>query len=466
MLESALVQLNPREVVIPQSDIPLSKKLQQMLTKNRILVTHKPMSDFLAMSEADIKRVCNTKTNIVSLTENCLASSVCTSLFKYLGIHSDPQGNLYNVELLNLTDYMRIDHRTVDGLNLFDYTGLVGSSIFQILNKTRTPGGTRLLQTWIKQPLIQLDMIRERLDLVEQFVGNSDVRQSLYEDHLRKMPDFQRIATKFQNKKANLQDMYKVYVAITKLKGLRDQLDSFGEGAAALLVTENFTKDITEALRDFEKYLQLVETTMDLDQVRNGHFLIKSSFDEELGELRNMIDSVEGRIKNTLKSAGVEYGVEAGKVLKLEHSSSHGYYFRLTLKEEKAVRNDKSITIIESNKTGIKFRNKKLLALNDEHSELSEKYEKQQSAIVAEMLGIASGYTDIMNHLGRIISKLDVIVSLSLVAVSAPNQYTKPEILPQTGRRMRFKGKSFFSPAHTMYTVNVSRYVSRKLLLK
>jgi len=439
-LESALVQLNPREVVIPQSDQALTKKLEQMLTKNRILVTQKPMSDYLAMSEADIKRVCNAKTNVISLSENCLASSVCTALLKYLGIHSDPQGNLYNVELLNLTDYMRIDHRTVDGLNLFDYTGLVGASIFQILNKTRTPGGARLLQTWIKQPLIQLDMIRERLDLVEQFVQNSDVRQSLYDDHLRKMPDFQRISTKFQNKKANLQDMYKVYVAITKLRGLRDQLESFGEDAAALLVKENFIKDINEALKDFEKYMQLVETTMDLDQVRNGHFLIMASFDEELGELRQSIDSVDGRIKNTLKSAGIEYGVEPGKVLKLEHSSYHGYFFRLTLKEEKAVRNDKSITILESNKTGIKFRNKKLDTLNDEYSELSEKYEHQQSAIVAEMLGIASGYTDIMNHLGMLISKLDVIVSLSLAAVSAPNQYIKPEMLPQTERKMRVTG--------------------------
>ena len=50
---------------------------------------------------------------------------------------------------------MRIDQRTVAGLNLFDEPGRPENSVFHILNKTRTPGGSRLLQTWIKQPLIQ-----------------------------------------------------------------------------------------------------------------------------------------------------------------------------------------------------------------------------------------------------------------------------------------------------------------------
>ena len=113
--------------------------------------------------------------------------------------------NFYRVDVLKPSEYMRIDQRTVQGLNLFDEPGFVGTSVFHILNKTRTPGGSRLLQSWLKQPLIQVDRIRERLDLVEQFVQNSEARQTLYEDHLRKMPDFQRISTRFQSKKATLQ---------------------------------------------------------------------------------------------------------------------------------------------------------------------------------------------------------------------------------------------------------------------
>lgn len=230
--------------------------------------------------------------------------------------------------------------------------------------------------------------------------------------------------------------MYKVYIAVNKLPGLKDILDSFGEDES--LVKENFSKDIADAGKDFEKFLQLVETTLDLDQVRSGQFLIKPEFDEALGDLRQELDTVDARIQKTLTNCGSELGLEPGKVLKLEHSSIHGYYFRLTMKEEKSVRNDRSYTIIEANKSGVKFRNNKLEQLNDEHSDLSLKYEKQQSAIVSEMIGIASGYADVMNHLGMIISKLDVIVSLSLAAVCAPIPYVKPEILSPTQRKLCF----------------------------
>ncbi len=88
--------------------------------------------------------------------------------------------------------------------------------------------------------------------------------------------------------------------------------------------------------------------------------LFQSSFDENLGELQVERDSLSERIKRALVSCASELGLEPDKVLKLEQSGQHGYFFRLTMKEEKSVRNDRSFTIIEANKTGVKFRNKKL----------------------------------------------------------------------------------------------------------
>jgi len=429
-LEAALVQLSPREVLLTQSESPLLKKVHHILQRNRILVTHKPSSEFMEMNDADIARLCHKKTTDTLLfAENPLANSACTAVLKYLGLLANAEEDkIFRVEALNSSEFMRIDQRTVAGLNLFDQPGHIGTSIFHILNKTRTPGGCRLLQCWIKQPLIQVDAIRERLDLVDQFVQNSEARQILYEDHLRKMPDFQRLSTKFQSKKANLQDMYKVYTAVTKLPALQNLLESMDDASAH--VRENFTKDVAEANNDFAKYLQLVESTLDLDQVRSGRFLIKPDFDENLGELRQEMDAIDAKIQRTFTSVGSELGLETGKVLKLEHSTIHGYFFRLTMKEEKSVRNDRSFVVIEANKSGIKFRNGKLEALNDEYADVSQRYEQQQAAIVAEMLGIAAGYADVMNHIGRVISKLDVIVSLSLAAVSAPTPYVKPNVLP------------------------------------
>ena len=76
--------------------------------------------------------------------------------------------------------------------------------------------------------------------------------------------------------------------------------------------------------------------------------------------------------------------VERRKVLKLEHSVQHYYYFRLTMT---LVRGDKNLTIMEQ--------------LNDSYIDLTKKYKEQQRRVINEMVAISSGYTEPMTHLGR-----------------------------------------------------------------
>ena len=77
---------------------------------------------------------------------------------------------------------------------------------------------------------------------------------------------------------------------------------------------------------------------------------------------------------------------------------------------------------MEANKSEIKLHNSRLEQLNDSLADLSKKYEELQRNIVNEMVAISSGYTEPMAHLGKVISKLDVLVSLAVAAVSAPPQ--------------------------------------------
>ena len=103
-----------------------------------------------------------------------------------------------------------------------------------------------------------------------------------------------------------------------------------------------------------------------------------------------------------------ELVVERRKVLKLELSVQHCYYFRLTMT---IVRGNENLTIIEANKSVIKFRSR-LEQLNDSHFDLTKKYKEQQRRVVNEMVAISSEYTEPMAHLGQVISKLDILVRL------------------------------------------------------
>ena len=372
-LEAFLVQIGPREVIIPKLESSLVKKISELVTRSKTLVTERPSKDFSSQTDADLKRLFSAKSKPDQLKADSLSSGALNAVLTYLG-HDTSIPAKFSLTTLSSSTHMRLANRALTSLNMFPSPSSPSApSIFTILNQTRTAGGARLLQQWLKQPLIDPVLINERLDLVELLVNNTEIRQLLFEDHLKRFPDFQRLSAKFASSKASLQDMYRVYVSLSRIEPLISCLqDNCGEGSDNFAVMQdNFIKDLQELSKDFEKFAQMVETTIDLKQVEQGHFLIKSDFDDNLGELREQLDDVDEKIRNLESKTAAELDLEKGKVLKLEHNAQYGYYFRVTLKEEKSVRGNKNYSIIEANKSGIKFRNGKLEQLNETFADLS-----------------------------------------------------------------------------------------------
>ena len=74
-------------------------------------------------------------------------------------------------------------------------------------------------------------------------MGDVELRQTLAEDHLRRVPDFQRLGKRFQRKKASLQDCYRVYQAVDKLPHLLETIEKH-EGKRRILLMEVFTNPL------------------------------------------------------------------------------------------------------------------------------------------------------------------------------------------------------------------------------
>lgn len=83
---------------------------------------------------------------------------------------------------------------------------------------------------------------------------------------------------------------------------------------------------------DFAKYLEMIETTVDLAEVENHEYLIRSEFDEALQECKANMDDVTSQFASVLNKAARELGLEAGKTIKLENNAQLGHYLRVTLK--------------------------------------------------------------------------------------------------------------------------------------
>ncbi|CAL1538378.1 unnamed protein product [Lymnaea stagnalis] len=440
-LEALLVQLGPKECLIPTGETPGdSNKLKQVLTRSGVLLTEKKKSEFNNKDIIqDLNRLLRAKKgekpNSATLEEVDKTIAMCglSAVIRYLELLSNEDNfGQFKISTFDLNLYMKLDAAAVKALNLLPLANEANKnqSLLGLLNHCRTAPGQRLLGQWVKQPLMDFKKIEERLNVVEAMLSDNELRQILHEDQLRKVPDFQRLAKKFQRKKATLQDCYKVYQALEKLPNLLEILEKH-EGEYKGLLVELFSNPIKELLTDFVKFQDMVQTTVDLEQVQNHEYMIRADFDENLTELRKKIDELEENIKGQLNKVARDLGLEPNKTVKLENNSQLGYFFRVTRKEEKALRNNKQYYTIDTKNNGVRFHNSATRKYNEEYQRARDEYGEQQKSVVAEVINIAAGYAEPMSLMSDILAQLDVLVAFSIASVSAPIPYVRPKLYPK-----------------------------------
>lgn len=430
-LEAIHVQLCAKEcLVYTEANNPDSSRLVKNLTKTSMMVTTRRKADFNVKDiEQDLSRLVKDETPISSLPEFELkiALGALASIIRYMELLSeDSNFGQFSLKTFDLTQYMRLDAAAARALNLSP-NPLDGSHknmcISGLLNKCKTSQGQRLLNRFVKQPLMDVNKIQERQNLVEIFVEDSALRQSIREDHLKNVPDMSRIIKKFLKKHANLNDCVRVYSVIHKLPALIEGLE-YCESPYKQLFDQTFTNKFKEVNGDFAKYLELIETTIEFNEDEHEAY-IKPSYDQNLENIRNQMNDLTKQMNNQLNKVTKELNQSS---VKLEKTPNLGYHFRLTLKDEKSIRGKSKYQTLETQKSGVRFTNTELTRLNESYKNFWADYNETQQKISSEVIGIASGYCEPMEMFNEIVSLLDVLTSFAQTAVDAPIQYTRPKI--------------------------------------
>lgn len=436
-LESLLIQLGVKECIMTtdgQKKDPELTKLRNIADNCGIAISERPMADFGTKDiEQDLVRLLKDgkTTGTLPQTDLKLAMGSAAALLKYIGVMTDPSNyGQYQLYQHDLSQFMKLDAAALRALNLMPgpRDGSKTMSLFGLLNHCKTPVGGRLLAQWLKQPLMSLVEIEKRQQLVEAFVMDTELRQTMQEEHLRSIPDLYRLAKRFQRKQANLEDVVRAYQVVIRLPGFMGTLEGVIDEQYQGPLEAEYTSKLRGFSESLGKLAEMVETTVDLDALDRHEFIIKPEFDDSLRIIRKKLDKLRRDMDQEHRGTSQDLNQEVNKKLFLENHRTHGWCFRLTRNEASCIRNKKSYLEISTQKNGVYFTTNALQALRRDHDQLSHSYSRTQSSLVTEVVSVAASYTPVLESLAAILAHLDVIVSFAHVSVHAPSTYVRPKM--------------------------------------
>ncbi|VDO22575.1 unnamed protein product [Haemonchus placei] len=284
---------------------------------------------------------------------------------------------------------------------------------------------------WLARPLCDLRQITERQDVIESLVLNSDVRRTLNDMLLPKVPDSSQLARKLVLSKAKLQDCYRVYQLAMLLRhfetALRDLYDNDEKNAPA--VKDVMLEPICYGLLQFDKYCQLIRSTVDDDYYKKtGDFRIRPDIDPELLRISDEMATLEKQAEKARAKIASRLDIDS---VKLDCTPQQGFLFRVTLKEEKNLRSCKFITIVDTTKGGgVRFKDDDLVELNERYQVLNDIYRAAQQDLEKKVVATCAGYAPALSGLSSVLATIDVVTSLARLVADSAGEYVRPKLEP------------------------------------
>ncbi|EDR23128.1 hypothetical protein, conserved [Entamoeba dispar SAW760] len=171
------------------------------------------------------------------------------------------------MEEVTIDNEMIIEEEAIEGLHLFGDKKEM--TLFKHLNRTHTKIGEKMIKEWIRQPLIDKDKINKRLELVEGFYENSEIRLKIKNEELAIMPDLEKLIKGIN--KSDLESIVKLYEAVRISKSIKEELKEMNN--------KEIEKEIIEALEriseEMEKFEEMVVTLIDIEETKNHVFKIR-----------------------------------------------------------------------------------------------------------------------------------------------------------------------------------------------
>ena len=322
-------------------------------------------------------------------------------------------GHITSLARIEEDKYVRLDKFTVRSLELMGSMNDGGSSLLNVIDKTISPMGARLLKRWMVFPLKDVQPINERLNVVEYFFRQPDFKE-LIEEQLHLIGDLERIISKVAVGRVSPREVVALKVALQAIEPIKE---ACMDADNASLNHIGGQLDICRAIRDrIDK-----EINNDPPLLINKGGVIKSGVNAELDELRQIAYSGKDYLLKVQQRESEQTGIPS---LKIGYNNVFGYYIE--------VRN------VHKDKVPQEWIRKQTLVNAERYitQELKEYEEKILGAEDKILVLETQLYTELVQSLNEFISAIQIDANqiarldclLSFATAARENNYIRPVI--------------------------------------
>ena len=322
-------------------------------------------------------------------------------------------GHITAVSRIEEDKFMWLDGFTIRNLELFSSAYEQAITLFDVINKTLTPMGARMLKRWLALPLKDLKPIQDRLQLVDLLLHNSELASQLSES-LKQIGDLERIIAKVAVQRVNPRELKQLQRALTSIMDVKDTCASS---------IDPLLQRIGEQLNGCLLIRQRIENEISDDPPVALHKgdVIADGVNAELDDLRD------------IKRSGKEYllkiqqrEIEATGItsLKISFNNVFGYYLEVTNSHKDKVPETwiRKQTLVNAERyitPEIKVFEEKILGAEDRISGI-------ESQLYQEILASIAEYIQPIQHNASLLAQIDCL--LGFASLAEQNNYVRPEV--------------------------------------
>lgn len=307
--------------------------------------------------------------------------------------------------------FVWIDGFTSASLEILRPSQPDGKCLLDILDRSQTPMGSRLMKRWIAFPLRERAPIEQRLSIVDCLLQHEEFKKTLVE-RLNNVADLERLASKVSTGRANPRDLL-------SLKRSLEQLPQILKIAEAL---DN--KDLTELasmINPLSSVLEIISTGISEDapvNINKGS-TIATGFSQELDELRDLAHSGKDKLLSIQKRESEATGITS---LKIGFNNVFGYYLEATNAHRDKVPTDwvRKQTLVNSERyitQELKEYEEKILGAEDKIKDI-------ETRLYHEILQKLESYVILIQQNSAILAQLDCLAAFAQVTEN--NNYVRP----------------------------------------